>query len=149
MLAALANHRFGGLSSELDTLWNSDRVWHSDAFRNPFRRTGTLKYAAMDIIDNGKKITIHIDLPGISSGNAHLTLTGRTLHIDVDPAVAHDQNATYYVNERTYGTFSRTVDLPQNADPEGLTATYADGVLTIETNVLTGNRSRVIPIRTI
>lgn len=45
--------------------------------------------------------------------------------------------------ERRYGLFSRTIELPRNADPARMTIELHDGVLTIHVPRLEASRSRV------
>lgn len=41
------------------------------------------------------------------------------------------QRATVHINERFSGSFSRAISLPDDVDPEGVSANYKDGVLRV------------------
>ncbi len=43
-----------------------------------------------------------------------------------------ESNRTYFVREMGWGTFSRSFRLPSNVDPNKVSASYKQGVLTIE-----------------
>jgi len=49
--------------------------------------------------------------------------------------------------ERAAGPFERVVELPEEPDPEGGTASYADGLLTLEIPRRPATKRRTIPIR--
>ena len=44
---------------------------------------------------------------------------------------AREERATVHINERFSGSFSRTISLPDDVDPDGVSAQYRDGVLRI------------------
>jgi HSP20 family protein len=46
-------------------------------------------------------------------------------------AERHDKTEGAHRSEFRYGSFSRTVALPDNANPDDVTATYAHGILTV------------------
>ena len=49
--------------------------------------------------------------------------------------------------ERSYGTFSRSFTLPSNADPEQVTASFKDGVLTVTVAKRPETKPRVVDIK--
>jgi HSP20 family molecular chaperone IbpA len=49
--------------------------------------------------------------------------------------------------ERAAGHFERLVELPEEPDPDGAAASYADGLLTLEIPRRPATRRRTIPIR--
>ena len=44
---------------------------------------------------------------------------------------AAGEKSTVHINERFAGAFKRVVSLPDDADPDGVSASYRDGVLRI------------------
>ena len=72
--------------------------------------TGSFK---TDIRDDGKEFVLEADLPG---------------HSEYEKK---DKKGNYIRCERSYGNFSRSFDLT-GIDTEGLSATFADGVLTLK-----------------
>ncbi len=50
-------------------------------------------------------------------------------------AERHDTVEGVHRSEFRYGMFSRTLSLPGDADPEDVTATYADGILTVKVGI--------------
>jgi HSP20 family protein len=58
-----------------------------------------------------------------------------------------DEAATYYRRERFSGEFRRTINLPDDADPERVEAKYANGILTIRIGRRESARPRQIEVR--
>jgi HSP20 family protein len=54
---------------------------------------------------------------------------------------------TIYARERARGAFSRVIELPQDADPENVAASYQDGCLRISVQKRESSRPRLIPIQ--
>jgi HSP20 family protein len=61
-----------------------------------------------------------------------VSLTGDRLTIKGEKrAEAEIKEDSYYRSERSYGSFSRSIDLPADADQDKITAQYEDGILEI------------------
>lgn len=70
------------------------------------------------------------DLPGVKEEDVDVTLHGNVLTIRGERrAEDRKEGETYYVHERSYGTFERSFTLPDEADGERVEAKLADGVL--------------------
>jgi HSP20 family protein len=57
-----------------------------------------------------------------------------------------DSNAALHINERFAGSFRRVLSLSDDADPEGVTASYRDGVLHLSIRRRQSTQPRRIPI---
>lgn len=55
-------------------------------------------------------------------------------------------DSTYYVMERAYGAFQRTISLPRNVDAEKAEASYRNGVLNIRLPKVADEKSKTIPV---
>ena len=72
------------------------------------------------------------DLPGIDPKNVELAVEGHRLAIRGERRSKEEREEKDYVyREVGYGRFERYVDLPEGVDPEGIKATYHDGVLEV------------------
>jgi len=88
---------------------------------------------AVDMYDEGKEIVMKADLPGINKGDLHLDLTAEnvlTLSGERKMEETVKKSGLYRV-ERSYGSFSRSFELPSSVDTEKITASIKDGVLEI------------------
>jgi HSP20 family protein len=87
----------------------------------------------VDIYETDKhEIVLRAELPGLKREDLDIRVENNTLTLrgerKRDAEVKQD---SYHRVERTYGAFSRSFSLPTTVNPEGVTATFADGVLTI------------------
>lgn len=116
------NHSVYNPFQDFDDL---ERAFFSD------RSLGELK---TDIKDTGDSYTLEADLPGFKKEDISIDIEDNYLTIT---AARHseyekkDKKGNYIRCERSYGNFSRSFDLT-GIDTEGLSATFADGVLTLK-----------------
>jgi HSP20 family protein len=96
------------------------------------RRTAP-SYPAMNVWVSEEGLIVTAEVPGVSIEeleinvvNETLTLSGRREPEDVG------EDVRYHRQERGYGKFSRTIQLPFRVDSEKVDATLTNGVLRIE-----------------
>lgn len=88
---------------------------------------------AVDMYDEGHEIIMKADLPGINKEDLHLDLTAEnvlTLSGERKLDETIEKSGLYRV-ERSYGSFSRSFELPSSVDTDKITASIKDGVLEI------------------
>lgn len=86
---------------------------------------------AIDAHRDGDDLVAAIDLPGIDPENdvaVELSNSGRTLTVSGE---RRTQREAQGLREVRYGSFSRTVNLPEDVSQDAISATYDAGVLTV------------------
>ena len=84
----------------------------------------------MDVIETGDSLKLRASLPGIDPKDVHVQIEDHTLTVSADRRFEDKVEKDNYVwIEQQYGSFSRTVTLPQTADTEKIEARYHNGVL--------------------
>jgi len=87
---------------------------------------------SIDIFERKGDIVLRIDLPGIEKEQIDLSITKDTLTLKAEAKKDEEiKPEDYYVQERSLGTYIRTVQLPQNIDAAKAKATFKNGVLEI------------------
>ena len=93
-------------------------------------------------------VVVTAELPGVTRDDVNLnlqedvlTLAGRR-----QPDLEQEK-VSWQRRERTYGTFSRAVQLPFRVDPDKVQARFTDGVLEVELQRLEADRPKRIEIR--
>lgn len=86
---------------------------------------------AIDITETDAAIELTAELPGLSEDDVELELRDRQLIIRGQKNVSHDDKGDVHVSERSYGSFARTMALPDTIDKERITAAFDKGVLHI------------------
>jgi len=72
------------------------------------------------------------DLPGVSEEDVEISMTGNRLIISGKrEAETSEASDTYFTTERTYGSFVRAFTLPDASDMDRVSASLADGVLSV------------------
>ena len=87
----------------------------------------------LDVKDLGDSYRVEADLPGIRKENLKVDLAGDYMTISAHRATSREtqeDDKKFIRRERSYGAFSRTFDV-SDVDTEQITASYADGVLTL------------------
>ncbi len=86
---------------------------------------------AIDITETDATIELTAELPGLSEDDVELELRDRQLIIRGQKNVSHQDNGDVHVSERSYGSFARTMTLPETIDKDRITAAFDKGVLHI------------------
>jgi HSP20 family protein len=93
------------------------------------QRTPALK---TDIRETENAYILESDLPGFSREDIRAEIKNGYLTIRAErKSESEGSNESYLRRERSYGSFSRTFDL-DGIDAEAITASFKDGVLTLE-----------------
>jgi HSP20 family protein len=119
---------FGSLQREID------RVFDDFAFGlTPFGTLGTPDLVpSMDVTETDKEIEIMAELPGLEDKDVQVNVADNVLTIRGDKKVERqEKDKDYRLVERSYGSFSRTLELPAGVDPDAIKATIAKGVLKV------------------
>jgi HSP20 family protein len=102
-----------------------------------------------EVKENKEGFSFKADMPGIKEPDLEITLTGNRLTISGKrESEKEDKGETYYVSERSYGTFSRSFMLPEGVDAAHLQAELKDGVLMIALPKLPEMQPRKIDVKT-
>lgn len=87
---------------------------------------------AIDIIERPDALIVKAELPGVEKDNVdisvqenRLTIAGK---IERDK---EDKKEDFYYSERSYTSYSRTVDMPCKVNADKITARLKNGVLTV------------------
>lgn len=89
-------------------------------------------YPAMNYWSNENEAILEVEMPGVSAGDFEVTVADDVVTIAGERKDPHQQEiATAHRQERAFGKFSRTLQLPFEADSEKVAAHYENGVLRI------------------
>ncbi|HMY67344.1 MAG TPA: Hsp20/alpha crystallin family protein [Leptospiraceae bacterium] len=110
-----------------------------DNFFNDFPSVSTGRYSEVssfspriNIAENEKEIRIEAELPGIDEKDLSVEIKGRTLSIHGErKAKKEEKKENYHIVESSYGSFYRSVELPEEADLDKVEAKSKDGITTI------------------
>ena len=87
---------------------------------------------AMDLSENGKAYALRIEIPGIDPARIEVKLSNGSLSISGEKSSeAQEQGDDFHISERSWGSFRRTVRLPEDVDRDAIEASCSNGVLTV------------------
>lgn len=87
----------------------------------------------LDISDTDKEISIAAELPGLEPEDIHISMDHNTLTISGEKrAGKEEKDKRFYRVERSYGSFQRSIPLPDEIDEDKIDATFKRGVLRVK-----------------
>jgi HSP20 family protein len=88
----------------------------------------------IEVFEHKGELCVRADLPGMTKDEIEVDITGNTLVLRGERRSEHeeeDDEQGYYRTERSYGSFYRTILLPEGVDAENAEANFSNGVLEI------------------
>jgi len=87
---------------------------------------------AVDVGEDDKTYILTAELPGMDEKNIEVSTSGDILTLKGEKRQEKEEKSkNYYLSERSYGSFQRSLQLPDGVDREKINASFAKGVLTI------------------
>ena len=84
-----------------------------------------------DICESEKEICVHVEVAGLDPERIDLKVEGDRLTLRGERYRPQKRRETYHQTEILMGPFHRTFVLPANVDPDGIQASYRQGILEI------------------
>jgi HSP20 family protein len=100
----------------------------------------------LDVYRKGERFVVRVDLPGINSESLDVSIERNVLAIKAERSWMPSDGDEVIVAERPQGSFTRRLFLSEGLDPEGITAEYEQGVLTVTVPVAASAKSRKIDV---
>ena len=116
---------------ELASLQSEMSRWMNGLLEGPGRVTQSW-VPALDVWETGSEVVYAFDLPGIPEDAISVEVKDDTLTVTAERTKTEETREDgFYRFERRYGTFARSVGLPQGVDQDQIAARYENGVLEI------------------
>jgi HSP20 family protein len=86
----------------------------------------------MDVTETDKEIEITAELPGLEEKDVQINVADNLLTIRGEKkAEKEEKDKNYRLIERSYGSFERTLELPEGINADAIKASIAKGVLRV------------------
>ena len=114
-----------------------------DFFPDPFAVRGALErwfgdfsssrfQPRIDVVDEGRILRVTVELPGMEREDLTISVEDGALVLRGEKRQdVHSEEDGCYRLERAYGSFTRTIPMPEKADPDRALAKFEKGVLTL------------------
>ena len=102
------------------------------SYESPFEMS--VRMPAIDVKDRKKDVIVKAELPGMDEKDIDVQIAGRTLTISGEKKIEREEGedeGDYYLSERRYGSFRRTLTIPEGIDHDKVVANFHKGVLTV------------------
>ncbi len=120
--------KFPSLREEMDRVFEE---FFGKAGFPSLREAGWLP--AVDVHENKKDVVVTMDLPAVDPDEVTITIIEDKLTVKGERKREEEiREEDYYRNERVYGTFQRSIQLPAQVIGDKASATYNEGVLRIK-----------------
>jgi HSP20 family protein len=116
---------------------------------NPSDREATW-WPQIEVTQRDDKLVVLADVPGLKRDDIKVELHQNELRISGERRSESERTeGGYHRSERSYGSFSRSIELPDGIKLDTASATFENGVLKIEIEApyLTQGRGRLIEVR--
>lgn len=120
-----------------------------DQMMGAVRETSALNIPGMpiDLYRAGDHYVLHVDLPGADPGSVDVNVEDRTLTIRAERTARTEADVQWLARERATGTYVRQLNLGRGLALDRITASYADGVLTLTIPVAEEAKPRRIEVQ--
>jgi HSP20 family protein len=87
---------------------------------------------AMDLVETDDALILRGDLPGMSEDDVEIEIKDNVLTVSGERTSEHEQKGEgYHRVERAFGSFSRSLSLPQGVEADKIAANFDNGVLEV------------------
>ena len=102
----------------------------------------------LNISETDNKYFIEAELPGVKQSDLELKLDNNILVIKGKTEESKEsKERNYFMRERYYGSFQRSLTLPNNINENDITANFKDGILNIEITKKLENSTKSIEVK--
>ena len=123
------------LRNEIDHLFDDfQNGWPFSGLRDRMPSLLKMPTPAVDVTDREKDVQIKAELPGMDEDDVEVELSGKFLTISgkkEEEREEGEKGSNYYLSERHYGSFSRSIAVPDGIDGDKVEASFNKGVLTV------------------
>jgi HSP20 family protein len=135
------------MADEIDRVFED--VGFGRSWSRPFWREASSDSWApeVEVFQKNNELTIRADLPGLKRNDVKVDITDNQIYIQGERKHEHEEERDgYYRSERGYGSFYRTIPLPEGTITDQAKANFKDGVLEIRMPAPPASRGRRLEI---
>jgi HSP20 family protein len=120
-------------SREVDTLQSEVNRIFDTFFGSQSNDVRTRRWVpAMDLVETDDHLVLRADLPGLERDDVDIEVKDGVLTVSGERRAEQEKRSEgFYRVERAFGSFSRSLSLPEGIEPEGISADFNRGVLEV------------------
>jgi HSP20 family protein len=130
-------------TDELDRLFNQAPAVRTEGAEN------WAWSPVIEVKEKGGKLLLSAEIPGVRKEDVKVTIDNGMLRVEGEKKEEKEEKRDgYYHSERSYGTFYRSIQLPEGAKAEQATARFNNGVLEVTVPIPEAKtKSQNVPIQ--
>ncbi|MBX3042483.1 MAG: Hsp20/alpha crystallin family protein [Candidatus Kapabacteria bacterium] len=102
----------------------------------------------IDITETNGEFSIYVELPGVDKSQVNISVNDdKVLNIKGTKSRENFEGRTNHMNERKFGEFTRSLQLPEDADIEKIAAKYLNGILELSIPKKEPEQPKVIEVK--
>jgi HSP20 family protein len=142
-------HRGHGIK-ELGQLQDAMNRMFDGFFRERYAESeDAFWYPAIDTSETDAAIVVRAELPGMTKKDVDISLEGNVLIVQGEKKrKKKSKHENFYMVERSFGRFYQSISLPASVEGDKVTATFANGILSITLPKTEGAKAKRIAIST-
>lgn len=123
-------------ATELNTIQTEMNRLFNSLFDSPTRPSaGDARrrwIPAMDLVEGDEHYVLRADLPGLAEEDINIELASGVLTVSGERKASHtEEQGGFRRIERSHGSFSRSLKLPEGVDADAVQASFENGVLEV------------------
>lgn len=131
MFGSLRNFE-GSLLDEVRRMQRDmDQLFGGNAWPSSIRAVAKGTYPPLNIGSTPDQVDVYLFAAGLDPKSLDISMQQHLLTVAGERKLVTETGADYYRKERFSGGFRRVVALPEDVDPDAVTAKYQDGLLHI------------------
>ena len=116
---------FDEMNRMVRNVFNDD--WNLPVYRD------SIWNPAVDVKENEGSFVLTADIPGLTKKDVKIRINNRVLNLHGErKEEKENEDGKFYYRERHIGSFSRSFQLPETVNEDGIQASFRNGVLSIE-----------------
>ena len=101
-----------------------------------------------DVVEDGEGYHFYFEMPGLKADTLEVKVEDGSLSIEAERVRPNwPEGSHVHLAERAYGTIGRVFRMPEDANPEGINATYRDGILVVNVPKKPESKPRKITVK--
>ena len=138
---------FVDVMSEMNRVREVGRGVYDPGYEDRERTQASAWVPNADVFARGEDLVIRLELAGVDREDIEITLHDNTLTVAGVRESDLDEDVSFYVHERFYGAFRRSMILPAGVSEDSISAYSNNGMLEITVKGGAAARSHRIEIR--
>jgi HSP20 family protein len=108
--------------------------------------SGSGVFPPLNVFSDADGLVVRAEVPGVDPASIDVSIERRRLTISGERLAAKQGQGSYHRRERRFGQFSRTIQLPDDLDPNQAQAKCHNGLLTVRVHKRAEARPRQVKI---